>query len=307
MGDGDSDRPSPPLVLSIFPGIDLLGMAFEEEGWTVVRGPDPLWGGDIRRFRPPAGVFDGVIGGPPCQVHPRLRFLNPLAGKKHGDLIPEFCRVVAEAAPRWFLMENVPEAPLPEVEGYSVRVLLLNNRWLTDGEQGVGAEQQRVRRFSFGTEDGRALDISPDIAVFEAPLTELAVTASRAEPVPVRLQRAPGGGHVLKKRLRPPTVSAGHGDPLGIREALGAVPGRPRASPRAPTAVLSGHGGVGEQAQDMGLTTRSLAEMCRLQGLPEDFLAEAPFTMHGKRRVVGNGVPLPTGRAVARAIGRALA
>lgn len=50
------------LVLSIFPGIDLLGRAFEEEGFCVVRGPDKLWGGDIRTFHPPAGVFGGVIG-----------------------------------------------------------------------------------------------------------------------------------------------------------------------------------------------------------------------------------------------------
>ena len=87
------------LVLSVFPGIDLLGRAFEEEGYCVVRGPDLLWGGDIRTFRPPAGVFEGVIGGPPCQFASRLRNLNPLCGKKHGNLIPEFERVVAEAQP----------------------------------------------------------------------------------------------------------------------------------------------------------------------------------------------------------------
>jgi hypothetical protein len=34
----------PPLVLSLFPGIGLLDMAFEEEGFCVVRGPDLLWG-----------------------------------------------------------------------------------------------------------------------------------------------------------------------------------------------------------------------------------------------------------------------
>lgn len=46
-----------PLILSVFPGIDLLGRAFEEE-WPeacVVRGPDLLWGGDVRTFYPPAG------------------------------------------------------------------------------------------------------------------------------------------------------------------------------------------------------------------------------------------------------------
>ena len=53
------------LILSVFPGIDLLGTAFEPEGFCVVRGPDLLWGGDIRRFSRPAGHFCGVIGGPP--------------------------------------------------------------------------------------------------------------------------------------------------------------------------------------------------------------------------------------------------
>ena len=33
------------LVLSLFPGIGLLDMAFEAEGFCVVRGPDLLWGG----------------------------------------------------------------------------------------------------------------------------------------------------------------------------------------------------------------------------------------------------------------------
>jgi DNA (cytosine-5)-methyltransferase 1 len=46
--------------------------------------------------------------------------------------------------------------------------------------------------------------------------------------------------------------------------------------------------------------------MYALQGLPEDFLDLAPFTVHGKRKVVGNGVPLPMGRAVAKAVKRAI-
>jgi DNA (cytosine-5)-methyltransferase 1 len=37
------------IVLSLFPGIDILGRGFEEEGWCVVRGPDLLWAGDVRR------------------------------------------------------------------------------------------------------------------------------------------------------------------------------------------------------------------------------------------------------------------
>ena len=95
------------LVLSLFPGIGLLDHAFELEGFCVVRGPDLLWGGDIKRFQPLAGRFDGVIGGPPCQVFSRLRHVNPKCGQKVGNLIPEFERCVCEASPSWFLMNRL--------------------------------------------------------------------------------------------------------------------------------------------------------------------------------------------------------
>jgi DNA (cytosine-5)-methyltransferase 1 len=49
-----------------------------------------------------------------------------------------------------------------------------------------------------------------------------------------------------------------------------------------------------------------LKKALRLQGLPEDYLDEAPFTLTGKYRVVGNGVPLTLGRPIARAARRAL-
>lgn len=40
------------LVLSLFSGVGLLDRAFEEEWFTIVRGPDVLWGGDVRSFHP---------------------------------------------------------------------------------------------------------------------------------------------------------------------------------------------------------------------------------------------------------------
>lgn len=230
------------LVLSVFPGIDLLGLAFEREGFTIVRGPDPIFGGDVRTFHPPAGVFAGVIGGPPCQVHSSMAALNPFAGGKHGDLIPEYCRVVGEAQPEWFLMENVPGAPEPVVPGYEVRSLCLNNRWV-DGGGVTGPEQSRLRRFSFGTADGRSLAV--EVAAFENPVFR----------------------H---------TVMAGHGAPKNQRMAA------------------------------RGLGTYTPEQMCVLQGLPASFADELPFTTHGKRRAIGNGVPLPLGQAVARAVKRAL-
>lgn len=95
------------LVLSLFPGIGLLDMAFEELGFCVVRGPDLLWGGAVQNFHPPAGKFAGIIGGPPCQVHSQA---SEIVGTTNQDLIPEFVRVVGEAKPQWVLMENVPQA-----------------------------------------------------------------------------------------------------------------------------------------------------------------------------------------------------
>lgn len=92
------------LVLSLFPGADLLGRAFEAKGFTVVRGPDKLWGGDVRNFHVPAGRFDGVIGGPPCQIFSVAKVNN---GTDAVDLIPEFLRIVEEAQPKWAVMENV--------------------------------------------------------------------------------------------------------------------------------------------------------------------------------------------------------
>jgi DNA (cytosine-5)-methyltransferase 1 len=51
----------------------------------------------------------------------------------------------------------------------------------------------------------------------------------------------------------------------------------------------------------------SIEDACELQGLPRDFLEHAPFTKEGKLKVVANGVPLPMGRAIARAVKAALA
>lgn len=135
------------LVLSLFPGIGLLDQAFEEEGFCVVRGPDLLWGGDIRRFVPPPHKFDGIIGGPPCQRFSGLGNVNRARWGDDSvmpDLIPEFARCVLQASPEWFLMENVPAAPAPKVgDYYRLTDRICDNRW-------CGGEQRRRRRFTFG-------------------------------------------------------------------------------------------------------------------------------------------------------------
>lgn len=224
------------LVLSLFPGIGLLDMAFEEEGFCVVRGPDLLWGGDVHRFHPPAGRFVGVIGGPPCQRFSGLANLARSRGVEFPNLIPEFERCVAEAEPQWWVMENVIAAPAPVVPGYCVHAQKVDNRWF-------GEEQHRERRISFGTREGTPLHLQ--FASLESPRWAAAVTSA----------------HAGKRRVR------AKGD----------------------------------------IARYSTAEALRLQGLPEDFFDPAcPLTAQGKLKVVAQGVPLPMGRAIARAVRRAI-
>ncbi|MBA7701388.1 hypothetical protein ES703_110124 [subsurface metagenome] len=216
-----------------------MGRAFEEEGYCVVRGPDRLWGGDIKRFHPPAGVFEGVIGGPPCQQFSALRFINKGKPMKWGNLIPEFERVVSEAQPDWFVMENIKAAPPPSVDGYKVDGSLLNNRWL-------GGSQNRVHRFSFGTKNGAKLVY--DVVLFESPEWAARVCASGSQK--------PGANRHEQNKLR----FHGWKTASGLRHSL------------------------------------------ILQGLPEDLLDDAPFTLKGKHGVIGNAVAMPLARALAKAV-----
>lgn len=135
------------LVLSIFPGIDLLGRAFEEVGFCVVRGPDLITGGDIRTFHPPVGSFDGVIGGPPCQDFSRL---NRHPTGYSLEMLNEYKRIVREAEPYWWLFENVVAAPEIKIKGYTVQRFPLDLAWFSDFS--------RRRDFVFGFKYGRLLN-----------------------------------------------------------------------------------------------------------------------------------------------------
>jgi DNA (cytosine-5)-methyltransferase 1 len=255
------------VVLSLFPGIGLLDTAFEQEGFCVLRGPDVLWGGDVRRFHPPAGMFDGIIGGPPCQAFSQLRHLNPLAGQKTGNLIPEFERCVLEAQPRWFLMENVPDAPCPfgrygggpdpERDVYRIHTFLLNNRQCF-ADDGNPAVQDWTRRWTFAGER-RVLNV--ETVVFESQAYEQAVTRS-ARAVSVKI----GGSGKVKRTYT--DDGKRHGPSQGPRQKVG--------------------------------------DMLELQGFPRTLLDDSPFTDSGKRLMIGNGVPLPMGRAIARAVKEAI-
>ena len=136
------------LILSIFSGIDLLGKAFSQNGFCVVKADDiNLDGGDIRAFHIPAGKVDGVIGGPPCQDFSRLkRVPTGYSLEMQG----EFIRIVKEAQPTWFLHENVVGFPHFEIEGYTQQRFQLDLAWFSPFS--------RRRDFIFGHKEGKLLN-----------------------------------------------------------------------------------------------------------------------------------------------------
>jgi DNA (cytosine-5)-methyltransferase 1 len=181
-------------------------------------------------------------------------------------------------------MENVKSAPLPVVDGYHVHAQLLNNRWL-------GAEQNRVRRFSFGTIDGRRLRI--DTVALESPLYTTAVISGGGAPPH---SSARGVGRRRDRAQSPRTVTSG----VGGRSTL-------RGNERliVPGIVTSSDGGASKK-----MWRYSIAEACQLQGVPDDMQEmlekHAPFRADAKLKAIANGVPLWMGRAIARAVRRAM-
>ncbi|MFT5323742.1 MAG: DNA (cytosine-5)-methyltransferase 1 [Planctomycetaceae bacterium] len=213
-------------VLSLFPGIGMLDAQFEAEAFCVVRGPDPLWGGDVRKFHPPAGLFDGlfdgviggVIGGPPCQDFSAARRSPPTG---YGvEMLSEFCRVVLAAQPKWFVCENVPSVPDLEIDGYTIQRIDVEQAWWS------GVRRQQLIQF------GRHSSI---------------IDASHSLDIPRG------------------TIANG-------------------AEPCA-----------------LACDERPFTELCRLQGLPDDFELPA-FHDKARRQAVGNGVPALMGRKIAQAV-----
>ena len=158
---------TPGTVLSLFPGIDLLGKGFEAAGFTVLRGPDPLWAGDVREFHMPANMVEGIIGGSPCQEFSKLNRREPTG---YGvAMLLEFARIVREAAPVWFLLENVPGVPHVQVNGYTVQRMHVR-------ASEFGATSHRLRVFQFGYSDNMPLVLSRPVTKPVA--TERAALAS---------------------------------------------------------------------------------------------------------------------------------
>lgn len=143
-------------VLSICCGMGLFDRAFLDAGYEVVAGceidpeQEALYRqvcGDrpafhtleglvdgYRRMGCEPGHFDGIIGGPPCQSHTRLKAMR---APKFPDLTPLVQELLELVQPRWFLFENV--VPLDLVGAKRVRLNAMHfaqphqsrERWFT--------------------------------------------------------------------------------------------------------------------------------------------------------------------------------
>ncbi|MCA9136282.1 MAG: DNA cytosine methyltransferase [Planctomycetales bacterium] len=151
------------LVLSLFPGVDLLGRAFAAAGFVVVTGPDRVTGGDVRDFAGMPGRFDGIIGGPPCQGFSatNMHRSNPRhkSVRLSREMLGHFVRIVEECRPRWFLCENVPAVPNVRVPGFPY----VQRLPLCDWE--CGGVQIRTRHIQFG--HAESWIIRPERSVIE--------------------------------------------------------------------------------------------------------------------------------------------
>jgi DNA (cytosine-5)-methyltransferase 1 len=202
------------LVLSIFPGVDLLGRAFEESGFCVVRGPDLLWGGDIRAFRPPAGVFWGVIGGPPCQDFSAMRRAAPTG---YGlEMLDQYVRVIEESQPEWWLMENVARVPDVSLAGYVTQRIDVNQAWYCD--------VSRLRHIQFGSKSGRLLDVARESVTRWGTLARAALAHDdRPFSELCRLQGLPGDFDLPGFLAAEKKKAVGNGVPLVLGRALAAA------------------------------------------------------------------------------------
>jgi DNA (cytosine-5)-methyltransferase 1 len=124
------------------------------EGFCVVRGPDLLWGQDIRAFNVPPDRFDGIIAGSPCQDFSKARRSAPSGAGE--QLLEEFRRLVTESQVTWWLLENVPTVPdVRPINPYTIQRFDLSTRE-------CGGKQSRLRHFQFGFKTGGPLIVDRD-------------------------------------------------------------------------------------------------------------------------------------------------
>jgi DNA (cytosine-5)-methyltransferase 1 len=248
---------------------------------------------DFKRWR---GV-DFVVGGPPCQPF-------SIGGLRQGssdqrDLIPEFVRVVLEARPRAFIMENVPglmsfgsylkEALAPLDALYKISPPQIVNA------ADYGVPQSRRRLVIVGIYDGLAFELAPsggnravagDVLTAEArgaPNQSKVVYAKRPDlrPNPYQGHLFNGGGRgVQLDRPSPTILAAAGGNKTHFLDLADQIPRYHRHLMR---------GGAPRTGELSGARRLTVEESAALQSFPD--IVKFAGSRSSQYTQVGNAVP----------------
>ena len=123
-------------MLDLFSGIGGASQPFVDKGWRVIKVElderFPADWRDVTNFHPPTSGIDLVWASPPCTEFSRESMPWCKTGVPPSmDLVNETLRIVFEANPRWWIVENVRGAKdyLTPVLGPRIAICGAVNLW----------------------------------------------------------------------------------------------------------------------------------------------------------------------------------
>ncbi|MCS3399945.1 DNA cytosine methyltransferase [Burkholderia thailandensis] len=325
-----------PTCIDLFAGAGGLSLGLKLAGWETLVASDydqaacatyrrnfegvDVVEGDVRKvsWKHLRGKVDLIAGGPPCQ--PFSVAGNQMAHQDERDMLPEFVRAVREIKPRLLLMENVAgltttrnlpylESKLDELRelGYDLHFKVLNA-----ADYGVPQDRLRVivlgglssrphfPRATHGTKSKP--HVAASAALMGAPEDEpnRAIITYAKNPV---IRPSPWAGMLVN----------GGGRPINLSEPSQTIPasaGGNRTHIIDPSGVLLDYHGYliagGRPRNGIVPNVRRLTvrESARLQSFPDSF--EFCGERSARYRQVGNAVPPLLGKAVGKALIKAL-
>ncbi len=314
-----------PITVELFAGAGLLGYAFEKEGFRLDRAYERdrhavathrmNLGGevvecDLSTYRP-AGRCDVLLAGPPCQGFSTLGKRDP------GDPRNALSLIVAEWSkrlrPHVVVVENVAaflDSPVwPQLKNRLVRQGYDVTGYIFEASE-YGAPQKRRRSFTIAVQS-RSSHITIRRRKAKTVRDAWKGLSGRAEksgmnyaPIPselaaARFKHTPRGGDKRDIMLTAPHLAAPSWwrSPSAVTDVWGRMQWD---EPSNTIRTAFQNPSKGRYVHPTRNRTITLREGARLQGIPDSWeFCGSPTNVAMQ---IGNGVPVPLGRALARAL-----